>query len=165
MNSAGHLIIFFLFVFFACFLVGDRQWARTNQWFPVRGGASQAACAQAGLRQTQRPVWEEGWPPHHPTTRRQRRGRLNRPQHTPGHHLHPRFTVRHSFDGVEGETRLFKRIRRQLQIPTEFTRDQLCTPRITEQWHISEFPFVACQMEAYLCLLVESHKWISDKRP
>lgn len=30
----------------------------------------------------------------------------------------------------------------------------------TEQWHTSEFPFVACQMEAYLCMLVQSQQLI-----
>lgn len=63
-----------------CFAVGDRQRGRTDQRLHVRGGASQAACTQAGLRQAQRPRGEEGRPPHHPATRGGRGGRLNRPQ-------------------------------------------------------------------------------------
>lgn len=80
------------------------------------------------------------------------------------HHLQPhaRSTVEHSCYWGGGGPIIFDMLclkeKEQPHIPTVPPESQLCTPRTTEQWHISEFPFVACQMESYLCMLVNSLK-------
>lgn len=116
-----------------CLPVGDWQRGWTDRWLSVRGGPSQAARTQTGLRQAQRPRREEGCPPHHQTTRGVWRGRLNRPQLTPPppHALHngtfwmmyrgELYWKHHSFKNSNSH---------QVHPETE-----LCTPRTTEQRH------------------------------
>ena len=73
-----------------------------------------------------------------------------------------RSTVEHSCDGEGGGNEYLTRFVQKYKTITSYSHrvppeSQLCTPRTTEQRHTLEFPFVACQMEAYLCMLVHSH--------
>lgn len=56
-----------------------------------------------------------------------------------------------------------EREREKKDFPPSSPETKLCTPRTTEQRHSSHLPFVASQMEAYLCMLIQEKKKIHPK--
>lgn len=120
-----------------CFAAWNWRGWRADLWLLVRGGASQAARAQTGLRQAQRAPGEAGHPPHHASTGREGgRGRLKQTSST-GHWLHPRGGVGDIIFDTPAQKNRFK-------IATKFTRD--ATMHTKDNWATPHLRVSICSL-------------------
>lgn len=90
----------------------------------------------------------------------QRERRKIKQTSAPDHHLHPKHV-----GGKSYLTRLFKRIRQQLQIPTKFPRDP--TMHAKDNWAMTHFRISICSLSnGSIFMYVSTVKFISiSKRP